>query len=49
VDKWWAVDFGRLEYAQTMRFVIPGVTLTMLGFQTILNSFFASILLMRRR
>ena len=49
VNQWWHVHFGRLEYAQTMRFVIPGVTLSMLGFQTVLNSFFASILMLRRR
>ena len=38
-----------LDYAHTMRFVIPGVTLTALGFQTILACFFISILGMRRR
>ena len=27
-------DFGRLDYAQTMRWVIPGSTLVVLGFQT---------------
>jgi glycosyltransferase involved in cell wall biosynthesis len=44
VQQWWSVHFGRLDYAQTMRWVIPGVTLTALGFQTILSSFFVSIL-----
>lgn len=47
--QWRAVDFGHLDYAYTMRWVIPGATLTALGFQTILSSFFASILGMRRR
>jgi glycosyltransferase involved in cell wall biosynthesis len=49
VNKWRMVGFGQLEYAHTMRFVVSGVTLTMVGFQTVLNSFFASILMMRRR
>jgi len=49
VGKWWALNFGHLDYAHTMRVVIPGVTLTALGFQTILSSFFVSILGMQRR
>jgi hypothetical protein len=49
IDAWRATGFGHLEYAHTMRWVVPGVTLTMLGFQTVLNSFFAGILMMRRR
>jgi glycosyltransferase involved in cell wall biosynthesis len=49
INQWRLSDFGRLEYAQTMRWVIPGVTLTVLGVQTVLNSFFGSILGMRRR
>jgi glycosyltransferase involved in cell wall biosynthesis len=47
--KWRAVGFGRLDYAHTMRFVIPGATLTALSIQTIFSSFFVSILGMRRR
>ncbi len=47
--EWRAVDFGDLDYAQTMRRVIPGVTLAALGFQTLLSSFFVSILGMGRR
>jgi hypothetical protein len=46
---WKRVDFGPLDYAATMRLVIPGATLTALGFQTILSSFFVSILGMRRQ
>lgn len=37
------------EYAVTMRWIIPGVTLLTLGVQTILSSFFLSILGLRRR
>ena len=47
--QWRAVDFGNLDYSHTMRWVIPGATLTALGFQTVLSSFFASILGMRRK
>ncbi len=49
VHQWADVDFGALNYAHTMRWVIPGVMLTALGFQTILSSFFGSLLGMRRR
>ncbi len=45
---WQQVAFGRLDYADTMRKVIPGVTLAALGFQTVLASSFVSILGMRR-
>jgi len=49
VHQWRLTGFGPLEYAHTMRLVIPGATLTALGFQTILSSFFVSILRMHRR
>lgn len=49
VNQWRAVDFGDLDYARTMRLVIPGMMLTALGVQTVLSSFFASILGMHRR
>jgi hypothetical protein len=38
-----------LDYAYTMRFVVPGATLVALGFQTVFSSFFVSILGMRRK
>ena len=47
--QWRDVGFGPLDYSRTMRWVIPGVTLTTLGFQSVLSSFFLSILGMRRR
>ena len=47
--QWSARDFGPLDYSETMRIVIPGATLTMIGFQTVLSSFFLSILGMRSR
>jgi glycosyltransferase involved in cell wall biosynthesis len=49
VNHWRLVNFGALEYAHTMRLVVPGATFTALAFQTILSSFFVSILGMRRR
>jgi hypothetical protein len=49
VFQWSEVGFGDLDYAQTMRWVVPGVTLSALGFQTLLSSFLVSILGMSRR
>jgi glycosyltransferase involved in cell wall biosynthesis len=49
IAHWWKTGFGGLNYPQTMRWVIPGMMLTALGFQTILSSFFVSILGMRRK
>lgn len=46
---WRQAGFGPLDYASTMRWVTPGVTLATLGFQTVLSSFFVSILGLRRR
>lgn len=49
VIQWVTIDFGVLDYAYTMKFVIPGATLVVLGFQTILSGFFVSILGMKRK
>jgi glycosyltransferase involved in cell wall biosynthesis len=49
VGKWWAVSFGHLDYAHTMRWVIPGVALSALGFQMILSRCFIGIIQMRRK
>lgn len=49
VATWRAADFGALDYAHTMRRVIPGVALAALGGQTILSSFVISILSLQRR
>ena len=48
-NEWRVRDFGRLDYAQTMRVVVPGVTLATLGYQLILGCFLMSLLTMRRR
>lgn len=49
VAQWWAVGFGQLAYAHTMRLVVPGVTAAALGFQTVLSSFLVSLLGLKRR
>lgn len=49
VNVWRQANFGPLNYAETMRYVIPGATLVALGFQTVLWGFFVSILGLKRR
>ena len=49
VNQWRISGFGRMNYSHTMRFVIPGATMAALGFQTILSSFFVSILGISRK
>jgi hypothetical protein len=46
---WAAGGFGPLDYEATLKLVVPGVTLGALGFQTVLASFFMSLLGMRRK
>ena len=47
VAQWRSTHFGHLDYSHTMRWTIPGATLTALGFQTILANFVMGILRMR--
>jgi glycosyltransferase involved in cell wall biosynthesis len=49
VNEWRLVHFGPLDYARIGRLVVPGITLGALGFQTVLTSFFLSLLGLRRR
>lgn len=49
VNMWRVNDFGALDYSSTMKWVVPGVTLVALGFQTVLSSFFVSIIGMVRK
>jgi len=49
IFQWQATGFGRLDYAHTMRLVIPGATLIALAIQTIFSGFFVSILGLARR
>jgi glycosyltransferase involved in cell wall biosynthesis len=46
---WYRVGFGALDYAQIMRVVVPGATLTTIGAALILNSFLCSMLGLDRR
>jgi glycosyltransferase involved in cell wall biosynthesis len=49
VNQWRLAGFGNLDYEHTMRWVIPSMLLMVVGFQTILSSFFFSILGLNRR
>jgi glycosyltransferase involved in cell wall biosynthesis len=49
VYEWRLSDFGALDYGRNMRWVIPGVTITALGAQLFLSSFFVSILGIQRK
>jgi len=49
IEQWRAQHFGALDYEVTLRWVIPGVTLTVLGLQTVLASFYLRILQLARR
>jgi hypothetical protein len=48
LEFWKARAFGNLDPAQSLRIVVPGVILAALGCQTILSSFFLSILGLER-
>ena len=48
VSIWGGTGFQGLDYRETLRIVIPASTLLMLGVQTILASFFVSILAIER-
>jgi glycosyltransferase involved in cell wall biosynthesis len=49
VVQWWQASFGALDYARTMRWVIPGAGLVTLGAQTAWSSFLVSLLAIQRR
>jgi hypothetical protein len=49
VGFWEARHFGLLDYAQSMRIVIPAALLLIVGVQTVFASFFLSVLGLRRR
>jgi hypothetical protein len=49
VYQWQQAGFGALDYSRTMRWVIPGATLSTLGFQTVLFSFFVSMMGINRK
>jgi len=49
IEQWRLVNYGLLEYARTMRLVVPGATMVALGFQTILSAFMISFLGLEHR
>ena len=49
ISYWQRLGFGSLDYSRTMRWVVPGFTFVALGFQTILSSFFISVLGLKHR
>jgi hypothetical protein len=49
LSSWRAHFFGSLDPTETLRLVIPAVTLIMLGLQAVLASFFLSILGLKRQ
>jgi hypothetical protein len=49
IVQWRSHGFGQMDYAVSLRTSIPGMTLTVLGFQTVLWSFFVSILGLKRK
>jgi hypothetical protein len=49
VGAWSSEQYRTLDYSRTMRWMIPGVLLLVLGVQAILSSFFLSILGLKRR
>lgn len=49
VTAWARTAFGGLDPSQTLRLIVPGGVALTLGCQTILSSFFLSVLAMRRR
>jgi glycosyltransferase involved in cell wall biosynthesis len=49
VNEWRLAGFGNLDYSQTMRWVIPGATLTAVAVQSVFSSFFASVLGLKRK
>lgn len=47
IVQWWQVHLGELDYPATMRWVVPGVTLAALGFQTMMAALMAGVLKMQ--
>jgi len=46
---WGGTGFGSLDYSKVMRVTIPSVLALVLGFQTMMNSFFVSLLGLGRK
>lgn len=48
VLRWRQTGFGALDYPQTMRWVVPGITMIAIGFQTAMASLMGGVLMMQR-
>ncbi|MDQ6927914.1 MAG: glycosyltransferase family 2 protein [Actinomycetota bacterium] len=49
VEHWSSQDFGSLDFSQSMRVVVPSLVALMVGVETVLASFFLSVLGIPRR
>ena len=49
VAQWSSRDFGPLDFSMSMRVVVPALVALMLGVETVLASFFLSVLGIRRQ
>jgi hypothetical protein len=49
LGRWNEAGFGRLDYPDTLRIVIPGATLICVGMQTVFSALFLGVLGLRRR
>jgi hypothetical protein len=49
LNDWRLASFGPMDYVPMVRLVIPGITLGAIGFQTVLTSFFISMMGLKRR
>jgi glycosyltransferase involved in cell wall biosynthesis len=49
VGEWGQRSFGALDPSRTLRVIVPSITMLLLGFQTLLSSFFLSVLGLRRK
>ena len=47
--QWWLTGFSGLDYAHTMRLIVPAATLIALGFQAAFFSFFTGIFGLHRK
>ena len=49
INKWRLLGFGEFSYSENMKIIIPGVTVTAIGFQLIMYSFYTNILNIPRK
>ena len=49
INKWRLLSFGEFSYSENMKIIVPGVTVTAIGFQLIMYSFYTNILNIPRK